>query len=237
MPKIADLTSKNFPDSRIYYFTCGRLHSRFQCRHSMVLPKTYVSRCLLTMEFDLNLNKSGQSYFVAYHDCFKAQSFTSKTSSPGRFSLVLEVGPTPPHLESQGKAHWGRGCYEQNVMGTVCIMTLWVYVTEQICNQLRSQGLKIQKLEIIGFISASRTPLNKNSSIRPCDNCICHVLFIEDIRAAYSQEPVTLRSQLYRKSSIKTPLSNRPPSLISPPFQRGRKLISSPSLLTPSPPP
>ena len=36
-------------------------------------------------------------------------------------------------------------------------------------------------------------------------------------------------------ASIKTPLSNRPPSLINPPFQRGRKLIkiSSPSFLNP----
>ena len=30
-----------------------------------LLPKTYVSRCLLTMGFDLHLNKSGHSYFVA----------------------------------------------------------------------------------------------------------------------------------------------------------------------------
>ena len=29
------------------------------------------------------------------------------TSSPGRFSQTLEV--CPPHLQSQGKAPWGRG--------------------------------------------------------------------------------------------------------------------------------
>ena len=42
-------------------------------------------------------------------------------------------------------------------------------------------------------------------------------------------------SRAYRKSSIKAPLSNEPPSLISPPVQR-RKVNKPPSLLSPPPP-
>ena len=37
--------------------------------------------------------------------CLKC-NYSMSTSSPGRFSLALEVGP--PHLQSQGKAPWGR---------------------------------------------------------------------------------------------------------------------------------